>query len=87
MISVHRLELLMQPRFYWLLLELQASLYSMYGVPVSIYESMICSQSQRALTDFLARPSFSYFSYNASNFAPQQSKRPGHSCGHIRDHS
>ena len=34
-ISVHRFELLIVPRFCWLLLRLQASLKSMYGVPVS----------------------------------------------------
>ena len=34
-ISVHRLEQRMVPRFCWLDLRLQASLYSMYGLPVS----------------------------------------------------
>jgi hypothetical protein len=35
---------LMVPRFCWLLLPLQASLYSMYGVPVSIWDSMMAYQ-------------------------------------------
>lgn len=35
MISVHRLLHLMVPRFCWLDLRLQLSLYSMYGLPVS----------------------------------------------------
>lgn len=35
-ISVHRFEERMVPRFFWLLLRLAASLYSIYGVPVSI---------------------------------------------------
>lgn len=34
-ISVQRLEHLIVPRFCWLLFLLQASLYNMYGVPVS----------------------------------------------------
>ena len=37
MISVQRLEDLMVPRFFWLLLLLHASLNSMYGVPVSTF--------------------------------------------------
>ena len=35
-ISVHRLEDLIVPRFFWLDFLLQASLYRIYGVPVSI---------------------------------------------------
>lgn len=35
-ISVQRLLDLMVPKFCWLLFRLQASLYSMYGVPVSV---------------------------------------------------
>ena len=36
-ISVHRLLHLMVPRFCWLDLRLQLSLYSMYGLPVSTW--------------------------------------------------
>ena len=36
-ISVQRLEDLIVPRFFWLLLKLHASLYNMYGVPVSTW--------------------------------------------------
>ena len=36
MISVHRFELRIVPRFCWFDLRFAASLYSMYGVPVSI---------------------------------------------------
>ena len=49
-ISVHRLEPRMQPRFCWLDLRLHASLYSMYGVPVSICASRIANHSSCALT-------------------------------------
>jgi hypothetical protein len=36
MISQHKLELLIVPKFYWFDLELAWSLKSIYGVPVSI---------------------------------------------------
>lgn len=39
MISVQRLDDLMVPRFFWLLLLLHASLNSMYGVPVSTFRA------------------------------------------------
>merc|ERR1719453_2951182 len=59
-ISVQRLLDLMVPRFCWLLLALHASLYNMYGVPVSICDSRILNQSCCALKVFRPRPSFSY---------------------------
>mmetsp|Transcript_39604 Transcript_39604/g.88625 ORF Transcript_39604/g.88625 Transcript_39604/m.88625 type:complete len:212 (+) Transcript_39604:1118-1753(+) len=61
-ISVHRFEHVMVPRFCWLDLLLHASLYSMYGVPVSIWESQIANHRSCALTTRLARPSDSYLS-------------------------
>ena len=36
--SVHRLDDLIVPRFFWLLFMLHASLYSMYGLPVSTWQ-------------------------------------------------
>lgn len=59
-ISVQRLLDLMVPRFCWLLLRLQASLYSMYGVPVSVCASRMANHSFCALTVRRARPSRSY---------------------------
>ena len=60
MISVQRLELLMVPRFCWLLLLLHASLKSMYGVPVSICASRMANQSCCARIVFRIIPFFSY---------------------------
>lgn len=60
MISVHKLLDAIVPRFCWLLLRLQESLYSMYGVPVSIWAVIIASHNFRAGIVFLPRPSFSY---------------------------
>lgn len=40
-ISVHKLLHLIVPRFCWLDLRLQLSLYNMYGVPVSVCDSII----------------------------------------------
>src|ERR1051325_10669661 len=80
-ISVQRLDDLMVPRFCWLLLRLQASLYNMYGLPVSICDSRTLFQRSRASMVLRPRPSASYFSYSASNFSPQQSPRPGASLG------
>ena len=45
MISVHKLLHLMVPRFCWLDLRLQLSLYSMYGLPVSTCSGNVSSQS------------------------------------------
>merc|ERR1719481_743550 len=56
-ISVHRLEHLMVPRFCWFDFRLQASLYSMYGVPVSICDSIIAYHSCWALTCLRNLPS------------------------------
>ena len=58
-ISVHRLLHLMVPRFCWLLLRLQLSLYSMKGVPVSIWDSSTANHSCCARTTLRARPSAS----------------------------
>ncbi|RMZ97083.1 hypothetical protein BpHYR1_023803 [Brachionus plicatilis] len=82
-ISVHKFEHLMVPRFCWLLFLFAESLYSMYGVPVSICDSIMADQSFWALT--VSRPLFSrsYLSYKASNSSPQTSASPGHSFGHI----
>merc|ERR1719367_1167836 len=54
MISVHRFELWMVPRFCWFDLRLAWSLYNMYGVPVSICASRIRNQSCCALHCLLA---------------------------------
>ena len=32
------------PRFFWLLLKLHASLYSMYGVPVSTFAGVVVAR-------------------------------------------
>jgi len=60
MISVHRLLQAIVPKFCWLLLRLHESLYSMYGVPVSICEPMMWSHSFLAATTRRPRPSLSY---------------------------
>ena len=69
-ISVHRLEQRMVPRFCWLDLRLAESLYSMYGVPVSICESRMANHSCCAFTLLRARPSLSYCSYSFSKSSP-----------------
>ncbi len=46
-----------------------ALLSKLYGVPVSICAVKIASINFLALTTFLARPSFSYLSYNSSRNA------------------
>src|SRR5580698_2758111 len=81
MISVHRFELLMVPKFCWFDLPLAASLYNRYGVPVSTCASSMANQSSCAFTVLRARPSFSYLVYKASNSLPQHSDNPGASCG------
>merc|ERR1719272_554796 len=73
MISVHRLELRMVPKFCWLDLRLQESLYSMYGVPVSICDSGILNQSTCALIVFLPFPCSARRLYSSSNSSPQTS--------------
>ncbi|KAH3677659.1 hypothetical protein OGATHE_000313 [Ogataea polymorpha] len=54
-ISQHKLDDLMIPRFFWLVLELQASLYSMNGVPVSVWASKMAlgRREQRPLSVLL----------------------------------
>ena len=86
-ISVHKFDERMVPKFFWFDLRFAASLYSMYGVPVSICDSKIFSQSSRAL--MVLRPLFSdsYSKYNFSNASLWQSYSPGHSLGHISVHS
>ena len=83
-ISVHRLELLMVPRLDWLDFLLQASLNSIYGVPVSIWASKIANHSYCARTFFINLPSRTYFSYSSSNSCPQTSLIPGASLGQKR---
>ena len=61
MISVQRLEERMVPRFCWLDLPFAASLYSMYGVPVSICDSRILNHRSCALIVLRPLPSASYF--------------------------
>src|SRR3954469_10244034 len=75
-ISVHRLELLIVPKFCWFDLPLAASLYNKYGVPVSTCASSTANHKSCAFTVLRARPSLSYFVYKASNSAPQQSASP-----------
>src|SRR5690242_5655559 len=60
-ISVHRLLHLMVPRFCWFDLRLHASLYSMYGVPVSICASRMAYHNFWALIVLRAFPSCSNF--------------------------
>ena len=55
MISVHRLLHLMVPRFCWLDLRLQLSLYSMYGLPVST-----CTYPKRSNAEASASTAASY---------------------------
>ena len=86
-ISVHRLEDLIVPRFCWLDLAFAASLYNIYGVPVSIWDSKILNQRSCAFIVFLPFPSFSYFVYSFSKVSLWTSESPGHSCGHIKVHS
>ena len=45
---MHRLDDLIVPRFFWLLFMLHASLYSMYGVPVSVCDSRMWNHSSCA---------------------------------------
>ena len=84
MISVHRFEDLMVPRFFWFDFLLHASLYSMYGVPVSIWELSIWYHSSWARIDLRALPWASYPSYRASNSSPYTSARPRASLGQNR---
>ncbi len=86
-ISVHRLEHLIVPKFCWLDLALHASLYIMYGLPVSTWASRMANQRACALMTFLARPSASYRLYRASKSGPHTSARPGASAGQNRDQS
>ena len=82
-----RLEQRMVPRFCWLDLRLQASLYIMYGVPVSVCDSRIAVNRSRAFIVLRARPSRSCFVYSALNSAPHTSGNPGASFGQNSDHS
>merc|ERR550532_2933058 len=61
MISVHRFELWMVPRFCWFDLRFAWSLYNMYGVPVSA--SRIRNQSCCAFTVFMPLPASSNRAY------------------------
>merc|ERR1719183_1713189 len=76
MISVQRFEQWMVPRFCWLDLRFAASLYSMYGVPVSIWDSRTRTHNCWAFTVFRPLPSASSFSYIFSNSSPHTSMRP-----------
>lgn len=75
----------MVPRFCWLDLALAASLYRMYGVPVSIWLRSISNHRSWAGTVLVARPSASYLSYSAAYSSPHESASPGHLAGSNRD--
>jgi len=64
MISVHKLLQEIVPKFCWLLLRLHESLYSMYGVPVSICAPMMCSHNFLAGTTLRPCPSLSYLHHH-----------------------
>ncbi len=81
MISVHRFDERMVPKFFWFDFPLQASLYSMYGLPVSICASNMAFHRSRACMVLRPLFSFSYFVYKASNSFPWQSAKPGASLG------
>src|SRR5690606_21408960 len=85
-ISVQRLLDFIVPRFFWFDFSLQASLYKIYGVPVSICDSRIANHKSCAFMVFLALPSSSYLWYRASNSLPYVSGRPGASFGQKSDH-
>src|SRR6476660_8966779 len=70
MISVHRFDERIVPRFFWFDLRLAASLYDMYGVAVSICDSRIFSHNSRALIVLRPFPWASYDSYIFSNSSP-----------------
>ena len=70
MISVHKFELFIVPKFFWLLFELHASLYNIYGNPVDIYASTISYHNYLAFIVTLPIFSFSYLVYNYSNLSP-----------------
>merc|ERR1740122_223943 len=76
MISVHKFEQWMVPKFCWLDLRLAWSLYSMYGVPVSICDSKMRNHSCCALTVFRPFPSASSRSYRLSKSSPHTSIKP-----------
>src|SRR3569833_3332306 len=80
-ISVHRLELRMVPRFFWLLLRLQWSLYSMKGVPVSVCASRMAYQSFWALTVLRPLPTHTNNTNRTTNTTPKQTTKPKHSLG------
>merc|ERR1719220_24835 len=81
MISQHKFEERMVPKFFWFDLLLHASLYSIYGVPVSICACRTLLQRERAWICFLNFFSSSYFTYSFSNSSPYVSAKPGHSSG------
>merc|ERR1719401_3068561 len=76
MISVHKFEQWMVPRLRWLDLRLAWSLYSMYGVPVSICDSKIRNHNCCAFTVFLPFFSSSRRVYMLSNSEPHTSIKP-----------
>src|SRR3989344_8940323 len=87
-ISVQRLLQRMVPRCEWLLLALHASLYIMYGCPVSIFESRMCAHSARSRsTRRRVVPLFSAARYSASNSSLCVAARRGTVCGQKRDQS
>ena len=61
------------------------TLNSTYGVPVSIWDSMMANHSLWAEMVSRWRPSDSYRWYRSSNSLPQQSDKPGASLGQNRD--
>ena len=56
-ISVHKFDDLIVPKFFWFDFLLAASLYKIYGVPVSICDSKILFHNSRAGTTLRALPS------------------------------
>merc|ERR1719220_1402909 len=76
MISVHKFEQWIVPRFCWLDLRLAWSLYNMYGVPVSIWLSRMRNHNCCAFTVLRPFCSLSRRKYILSNSSPQTSIRP-----------
>ena len=77
----------MMPRLLWFVLRFTWSLYSMYGVPVSIWDSNILIHRLCAFICLRNLPSLSYLSYSALNSSPYTSVSPWHSSGHMSDHT
>ena len=65
-ISQHKLEPRIVPKFCWLDLRLQWSLYIIYGVPVSIWASSMANHTSRADANvWTTLPCFSHVVYNS----------------------